>query len=146
MEPKSMQDAITEAAMALATKTPSCAEAAVDCMFCDIIAGTAPATIVYTWPEAIAFTPLNPVTVGHVLIVPRRHLNLPHEDPELYKAVSGRATVFAGLMDTHYNLITNVGEEATQSVEHLHVHIIPRFEGDGLPLPWSNQYRPSNTK
>jgi histidine triad (HIT) family protein len=139
-----MQDALTEAAIALATKAPSCPEAASDCAFCDIIAGNAPAVIAYTWPEAIAFIPLNPVTVGHVLIVPRRHINLPHEDQELYKAVCGRAAVFAGLMDTHYNLITNVGEDATQSITHLHVHIIPRFFRDGLQLPWSNQYKPAS--
>lgn len=144
MEPKSMQDVLTETAIALAATPPSCPEAASDCVFCDIIAGTAPAVIAYTWPDAIAFTPLNPVTVGHVLVVPKRHINLPHEDHELYKAVCGRATVFAGLMDTHYNLITNVGEHATQSIEHFHVHIVPRFEGDGLQLPWSNQYKPAS--
>jgi histidine triad (HIT) family protein len=146
MEPKSMQDAITETAIALATRAPSCPEAASDCVFCDIIARTAPAVIVYTWPEAIAFTPLNPVTVGHVLVVPRRHVSFPHEDSELYKAVQGRAAVFAGLMETHYNLITNVGKEATQSIEHLHVHILPRFHGDGLQLPWSNQYQPGRSR
>lgn len=136
-----MQDALTETAIALATKAPSCPEAASDCVFCDIIAGTAPAVIAYTWPEAVAFIPLNPVTVGHVLVVPRKHVSLPHEDPELYQAVQGRAAVFAGLMDTHYNLIANAGEEATQSIEHLHVHLLPRFHGDGLQLPWSNQYQ-----
>jgi histidine triad (HIT) family protein len=141
-----MQDALTEAAMALAVEKPSCPEAATDCVFCDIVAGTAPAVIAYTWPDAVAFTPLNPVTVGHVLIVPRRHITVPHEDPELYQSVSGRAAVFAGMMETHYNLITNVGEEATQSIGHLHVHLIPRFHGDGLQLPWSNQYQPASPK
>ena len=141
-----MQDALTEAAIALATKAPSCPEAASDCVFCDIVAGTAPATIVSTWPEAIAFTPLNPVTVGHVLVVPRRHVPFPHEDQELYKAVSGRATTFAGMMDVPYNLIINVGAEATQSVDHFHVHLLPRFHGDGLQLPWSNQYQPGHCK
>lgn len=141
-----MQDALAETAMALATETPACPEAATNCVFCDIIAGTAPAVIAYTWHDAVAFTPLNPVTVGHVLIVPRQHITHPHDNPNVYKAVSGRAAVFAGLMDTHYNLITNVGEHATQSVEHLHIHIVPRFEGDGLQLPWSNQYRPVNRR
>jgi histidine triad (HIT) family protein len=146
MEPRSMQDALTEAAIALTAAPPSCPEAATDCVFCDIIAGNAPAVTAYTWTDAVAFTPLNPVTVGHVLIVPRRHITVPHENPELYKAVCGRAAVFAGMMDTHYNLITNVGEEATQSIEHLHVHLLPRFFGDGLQLPWSNQYRPVRAK
>lgn len=141
-----MQDALTEAAIALAAKPPSCPEAASDCVFCDIIAGSAPAVIVSTWPEAIAFTPLNPVTVGHTLVVPKRHVIAPHEDRQLYEMVSGCAADFAGLMDCPYNLIDNFGEDATQSIEHLHKHIVPRFHGDGLQLPWSNQYRPARPR
>lgn len=139
-----MQDVLTETAIALAATPPSCPEAASECVFCDIVAGRAPAVIVATWPEAIAFVPLNPVAIGHTLVVPKRHVIAPHEDLQLYKMVSGCAAEFAGLMDSAYNLIDNFGEDASQSVDHLHKHIVPRFWGDGLQLPWSHQYRPAN--
>lgn len=104
------------------------------CAFCEIAAGEAPATIVARWTEAIAFVPLNPVTPGHLLVIPRRHVADVTTDPRVSGLVMSAA---AELATPPCNLITSAGTEATQSVFHLHVHIVPRTAGDGLHLPWT---------
>lgn len=106
------------------------------CPFCAIIAGDAPATFVAHTEDCVAFRPLNPVTPGHLLAVPRRHVVNAIADPEL----TGRVFAFAAsLYLAEHNLITSVGKAATQTVPHLHVHLVPRQEGDGLHLPWTGQ-------
>jgi histidine triad (HIT) family protein len=85
-----------------------------------------------------AFEPLNPVVPGHMLIVPKRHVEDFADDP----AETGRVMVYAAryVRDEglgHCNLITSRGVDATQSVFHLHVHIVPRWANDDLRLPWS---------
>lgn len=112
------------------------------CPFCEIIAGRAPATIVHEWPEVIAIVPLNPVVDGHVLVIPREHV----PDFVAYPKVSAAtmlcaAELVAGMGS--YNLITSKGRAATQSVWHLHLHLIPRVEGDGIALPWHSGKKPS---
>ena len=107
-----------------------------DCVFCSIIAGNAPANIVAEWDDAIAFVPLNPVADGHILVVPRTHVADVLENPEITAQTMKRASEFA---KAPCNLITSVGVVATQSIFHLHIHIIPRVEGDGLLLPWSDE-------
>jgi histidine triad (HIT) family protein len=107
------------------------------CVFCEIVNGRAPARFRYTWPETVAFEPLNPVTPGHLLIVPRRHVEDFAEDGETTASVMRRATEAAADMGPA-NLITSRGPEATQSVFHMHVHLVPRSEGDGLALPWTD--------
>lgn len=105
------------------------------CPFCEIVAGRAPAKIVDEWSEAIAIIPLNPVVQGHVLVLPREHVRDFVDDP-IVSAATMRcaAELVAGLGS--YNLITSKGKPATQSVFHLHLHLIPRAENDGLALPW----------
>jgi len=88
----------------------------------------------------VAFQPLNPVTPGHFLVVPRKHVINAFEGP----AQAGRAMSFAAKLATDMNLvaanfITSAGAAATQTVWHLHVHVVPRREGDGLHLPWTGQ-------
>lgn len=72
-------------------------------------------------------------------MLPRVHVEDAGNDPETTAAVMRRA---AELMAEHAaaNLITSKGEPATQSVFHLHVHVVPRADGDGLPLPWTPQH------
>jgi histidine triad (HIT) family protein len=108
------------------------------CVFCSIAAGTAPATVVREWPDALAIRPRGGVTAQHVLVLPRVHVPDAGADPEVTAAVMRRA---AELMAEHpaANLITSRGSAATQTVFHLHVHVVPRAEGDGLPLPWTPQ-------
>lgn len=104
-----------------------------DCIFCQIVAGEAPATVVHRWDDAVAIVPLGPVVEGHLLVIPTRHVQDALEDPDVTAAAVRRA---AEIAPHPCNLIANVGREATQSVFHLHWHIVPRRENDGLALPW----------
>lgn len=106
-----------------------------ECVFCGIVAGTQPSVTVKRWPEALAFLPLNPVTGGHVLVVPRTHVTDAAESPMVTALVMARSAELAGMYDAA-NILTSIGADATQSVMHLHVHVIPRRVGDGLMLPW----------
>jgi histidine triad (HIT) family protein len=105
----------------------------VDCVFCAIVAGIAPATIVRRWPDALAIVPLGPVVDGHLLVIPTVHVEDYTTDPEVTAVVARRAAEIASHPS---NLITSAGREATQSVFHLHAHVVPRAEDDGLALPW----------
>ena len=108
-----------------------------DCPFCAIIAGTAPATVVRRWPDAIAIVPLNPVVEGHTLVIPKTHVTDFVAEPAVSAAVMKRAAELAGNFPAgSMNLITSRGREATQSVFHLHLHLVPRAANDGLALPW----------
>jgi histidine triad (HIT) family protein len=103
------------------------------CVFCEIVAERAPAVFVRRWTDAVAIVPLEPVVDGHVLVLPRVHVPDATDHPETTALVMRRA---ASLAVPPCNLITSAGREATQSVFHLHVHIVPRRENDGLALPW----------
>jgi histidine triad (HIT) family protein len=87
------------------------------------------------------FEPLNPVTPGHLLVIPVRHVMDAAEDPDLTGRVFAAAARIARESggDPSCNLITSVGGAATQSVYHLHAHVVPRRHGDGLRLPWTQQ-------
>lgn len=103
------------------------------CPFCAIIAGTAPATIVARSTVGLAIVPLHPVTDGHLLVIPLDHVPDALADPLVTATTAAWATELA---ESPCNLITSVGTAATQTVQHLHWHIVPRREGDGLTLPW----------
>jgi histidine triad (HIT) family protein len=105
------------------------------CPFCQIVAGNAPATIVREWPDALAIVPLGPVVEGHTLVVPKEHVTDFVDDPVVSAQTMYRA---AELCDDFgsYNVITSRGRWATQSVFHLHLHVVPRKADDGLALPW----------
>ncbi|MFH8858317.1 HIT family protein [Streptomyces rochei] len=76
---------------------------------------------------------------GHVLVLPRIHVEDAGTDREVTAGVMRRvADLTAG--HSAVNLITSKGEAATQSVFHLHIHVVPRREGDRLPLPWTPQH------
>ena len=113
-----------------------------DCVFCDY-RPERPAVVRYEWPDALAIAPLNPVTRGHVLIVPKAHVANAADDPVVTAAAFTRAVEWSHLVTPEaFNLITSVGPLATQTVMHLHVHYVPRREGDGLTLPWTGQETP----
>jgi histidine triad (HIT) family protein len=85
----------------------------------------------------VVLEPTNPVTEGHVLVVPERHVESALTDEVLTGEVFRAAARWAAECGyTDVNLITNAGRSATQEVFHLHVHVVPRREGDGLALPW----------
>lgn len=88
---------------------------------------------------AIHFEPLNPVVPGHRLFLPRHHYTDASQAPFITGKVFQAASEHALNQGVSFNLITSAGSEATQTVPHLHVHYVPRHEGDGLPLPWTGQ-------
>ncbi|MBT1183922.1 HIT family protein [Streptomyces sp. CJ_13] len=110
------------------------------CVFCAIAAGEAPAAIVREWPDALAIRPRSGgVNDGHVFVLSRVHVQDAGTDPEVTVAVMRRAAELMAELPAA-NLITSKGTEATQSVLHLHVHVVPREADDGLPLPWTPQH------
>ena len=109
------------------------------CPFCHIIAGLAAGTIVDEWTFAFALLPLRPVTDGHTLIVPKMHVRDFSVNPPITAETMRCAAEFAGRFNTDVNVITSRGPAATQTVFHLHVHVVPRRPDDGLHLPWTDQ-------
>ena len=113
-----------------------------DCLFCKIIAGEIPGTIVAEDDRTVAFMDINPATRGHALVVPRRHAaDLGAVEPDELGAVVQAAQRLAvrardALGADGVNLINAWGSAAWQTVFHLHVHVIPRYADDPLKLPW----------
>jgi histidine triad (HIT) family protein len=106
------------------------------CVFCAIIAGTKPADVVLNAPEAVAFLDVRPLFKGHVLVAPRVHVATLPDVPEallapLFGAVQRVArAVEAGLgADGSFVAVNN---KVSQSVPHLHIHVVPRRRKDGL--------------
>lgn len=88
----------------------------------------------------VDFEPLNPVTPGHRLVVPKIHVADALEDGHvagMVMAYAANRAKTAGLAPC--NLITSAGPAASQTVFHLHLHIVPRRPGDGLTLPWTQE-------
>ncbi len=109
------------------------------CPFCEIVAGRLPATILHEWTDAIAIAPLNPVVPQHALVIPKHHVRDAVENPAITGLVMQRAAELANKnLLTPCNILTSVGAVATQTVFHLHIHVVPRFEGDGLRLMWQD--------
>jgi histidine triad (HIT) family protein len=86
------------------------------------------------------FEPLNPVTPGHKLFI-AEHTVYPHDLPALTGLLFTSASAYAGTMPMDYNLIVNGGENAGQTIKHLHVHYVPRSKNDGLKMPWTDQIK-----
>jgi histidine triad (HIT) family protein len=90
----------------------------------------------------VTFPPLHPVAPGHLLAVPVRHVPDALTDTWLTAMTMRWAATTAQLRGlAPCTIMTSVGAEASQSVMHLHVHIVPRKAGDGLMLPWTGQQR-----
>ena len=109
-----------------------------DCLFCRIATGEVPATLVAETDRTIAFRDISPQAPTHVLVVPREHhadlAAVTGADPGLATAVLTAAVAVArqeGLAGG-YRLVTNTGQDAGQSVQHLHVHVLG---GRGLGWP-----------
>jgi histidine triad (HIT) family protein len=113
-----------------------------DCIFCKIVAGELPATIVDEDELTISFMDINPATRGHTLVVPRHHAqDLLSVDPEALRATAVAAQRLAGRMSERLgadgvNLLNSCGAAAWQTVFHFHIHVIPRYADDPLRLPW----------
>jgi histidine triad (HIT) family protein len=113
-----------------------------DCLFCKIVAGEIPATVLAEDERTVTFMDINPATRGHALVVPRVHSrDLLEIDADDLAAVSRAAQVQARtakdrLAADGVNLINSCGAAAWQTVFHFHVHVIPRYADDPLRLPW----------
>jgi histidine triad (HIT) family protein len=115
------------------------------CPFCHTVESGVAKRIIAQDDEVYAIIPLNPVVPGHRVVIPRRHVESALTDPALTGKVMTYAAALARHADQPCNLITSAGVEATQSVFHLHIHIVPRKAGDGLKLPWTDQQKASPT-
>lgn len=108
-----------------------------DCLFCKIAGKTIPSEVIYEDDSVLAFLDINPLSPGHALIVPKIHseniLDLP--DEEAAKAFVSVKKVTALLSEKlkpkGFTIGINHGRIGGQLVDHLHIHVIPRFEGDG---------------
>lgn len=89
----------------------------------------------------VCFEPLNPVVEGHMLFVPKKHVYDAADGPLESSFAFFAASVYGQFQAEDFNLITNSGEDASQTVMHMHVHYVPRAAGDNLPLPWTPQQR-----
>jgi histidine triad (HIT) family protein len=116
-----------------------------DCLFCKIVAGEIPATRVREDERTIAFMDINPATRGHLLVVPREHstdlLDIGEDDLAACASAAKElaASVKRKLDADGVNLLNSCGREAWQTVFHFHIHVIPRYAGDPLRLPWLPQ-------
>lgn len=106
-------------------------------MFCDIVAGVAPAVRVFEDADFLAILDIRPFTRGHTLVIPKRHTvdlnDTPAQTLAGMIAVGQRiaqATRVSGLSATGNNVAINDGKSAMQSVFHIHLHVIPRRDGD----------------
>lgn len=117
------------------------------CVFCEIIQGKAEASLVYEDATCAAYMDIQPVNNGHMLIVPKIHaayLNDLHEDAGAHIFTVAmrldRALRKSGLRCEGVNLFLADGEAAGQEVFHVHLHVIPRFVGDGFGLKFGPHY------
>jgi histidine triad (HIT) family protein len=122
------------------------------CVFCDIIAKRVPAYFVFEDEESVAFLDHRPLMPGHVLLVPRRHYptfaDLPHAEvgPLFVTAQRLSVAVENGLKADGAFVAINI--KISQSVPHLHVHVVPRRKGDGLfgkTFQWIRRPYPSES-
>ena len=113
-----------------------------DCLFCRIVAGEVPSTRVDEDERTVAFMDINPATRGHVLVIPREHSTDLHDVGAEDLAACARAAQRAAarardrLGADGVNLLNSCGAAAWQTVFHFHLHVIPRYDGDPLRLPW----------
>lgn len=112
-----------------------------DCVFCRY---EGPSEVTHINARVYRIEPLNPVTAGHQLFIPYAHVDVLGGIDGLAIGVEVMAATDAAVNYVRYsgieaNVIINIGSAATQTIDHLHVHVVPRREGDGLQLPWTGQ-------
>lgn len=113
-----------------------------NCIFCKLAAGQIPTKTLYENDDFRVILDLNPASKGHALIIPKEHFrNLYDLDEELAaKAMILAKRMVLKLTDilgcAGYNVVQNNEEAAGQTVFHFHMHLIPRYKGDGIGLGW----------
>ena len=109
-----------------------------DCLFCKIVAGEIPGDVVHETETTLAFRDIQPQAPTHVLVVPKAHhpnaVATAQADPQLMADVvlaAGQVAEQEGLVERGYRLVSNTGQDAQQSVDHLHLHVV-----GGRALQW----------
>lgn len=114
-----------------------------DCIFCKIVAVEIPSDVVYEDDTIISFIDINPLSEGHLLVVPRDHVAQISELTQQQGAALGRMLPVLGKALRQvtgadgFNVLINEGAVAGQEVGHVHYHLIPRSAGDGLGYRWN---------
>ncbi len=110
------------------------------CIFCKIVKGEAPSKKVYEDKDTIAFLDINPATSGHTLIIPKKHFATIHDiDGTHLEKIMNVAKTMADraknrLKADGVNVLQSNGRHAGQLVDHIHVHVIPRYENDNITI------------
>src|SRR5690625_3584811 len=114
-----------------------------DCIFCKIIQGELPSAKVYEDEHVYAFLDISQVSKGHKLVIPKQHIRNIYDTPEdVAKELFARIPMIANAIKAAYqpigiNLINNNEKPAGQTVFHLHIHLIPKYqEGEGYAPLW----------
>jgi histidine triad (HIT) family protein len=113
-----------------------------DCFFCKIVAGQIPCYKVFENDDALAFLDIGPISTGHTLLIPKTHVDrIDQCPPELLAKIVQVLPMLAKAVATAvdapaFNILCNNGSAAGQVVRHLHFHIIPRHEKDGVLTQW----------
>ncbi len=109
-----------------------------DCLFCAIAGGDIPATIVHQDDDVVAFRDINPQAPTHILVIPREHIRsaaevTPAQDPLWAKLlhVTQQLASSEGIETSGFRIVTNVGRDGGQTVDHLHLHLL-----GGRPMTW----------
>jgi histidine triad (HIT) family protein len=118
------------------------------CIFCSIVKGELPASIVYEDDDLLAIMDIQPINPGHVLVMPKSCYQRLHQVPEnlTQKLFTVVARIEKALWETEgivcegTNILQNNGRSAWQEVNHVHFHIIPRFSGDGFKIKYQSKH------
>ncbi len=111
-----------------------------DCIFCKIVNKEVPAKVIFENDEFLAFPPIEQVSKGHTLLIPKKHFEniFDFESGSLERLMGIAQEIAKGLVEendaTGINLLHASGKDAQQSVFHFHLHIVPRYKDDGLDL------------
>ncbi|MBO7079458.1 MAG: HIT family protein [Bacilli bacterium] len=114
------------------------------CVFCEIVKGNIPSYKVYEDDVCIAILDISQATIGHTLVIPKKHFkNIFELDEEtamqLFKVVTNLSKKISKALNVdNMNILNNNGTLAGQSVDHFHIHIIPRYEKDNLEIKFSS--------
>lgn len=114
-----------------------------ECLFCKIVQGAVPSRKVYENGDCYAFLDIFPAAKGHTLVIPKKHFTDIHEtDTQSYGAVAAATKEVADLLQKKLGsdgmTIFQMNREAGwQTVFHLHMHVVPRWDGDSLHKPWN---------
>ncbi len=109
-----------------------------ECIFCKIIKGEIPSHNVYEDEKTFAFLDINPMNIGHTLVVPKNHISkiTLTEEEDLLALTKTLKKVIKGVEESlgvdNLNVFVNQGRDAGQLVPHLHYHVVPRHRGDGV--------------